>query len=106
MDGLEGSGFVASHSELLSHLHDRRLSWAEANWKQVTRLEIENNCIAYELVAGTFAMSDGQNLSLTWLPSAMKGSHHLEYRPLGFSVRDFTLDPTQDLIVLLEDDQT
>ena len=61
-------------------------------------------CHAYELVAGTFSISNGSNLFVIWLPSATHDGHVLHRKTIGLSVRDFAIDPTEDIIVFLEDD--
>jgi hypothetical protein len=68
--------------------------------------EIHGGCIAYELVAGVFAKSDGYSLTIQWLPSFETPSRQLirSKQEVGFSIKDFALDPTQDLIVFLEGD--
>ncbi|KAF8876443.1 hypothetical protein CPB84DRAFT_1795842 [Gymnopilus junonius] len=104
IDGFKKPITNAPHSELVSRLHNLRRSWAELDCKQFKKIELKNQCRAYELVAGLFAMSDGHGLSLAWLPSSTMPGRSLEYPSLGFLVRDFAIDPTQDLIVILEDD--
>ncbi|KAJ3558537.1 hypothetical protein NP233_g11490 [Leucocoprinus birnbaumii] len=67
---------------------------------------IEGRCIAYELVAGVFAKTDGSSLTMQWLPSLFTPARQITYsrRKIGFPIKDFALDPTQDLITLIEAD--
>ena len=46
----------------------------------------------------------GQNLFLIWLPSATHDGRVLHRKTIGLSVRDFAIDPNEDIIVFLEDD--
>lgn len=66
---------------------------------------ITGECIAYELVAGVFAKTDGSTLTIHWLPSLVTPARQLVRAQLGFHIKDFALDPTQDLIVMIEADR-
>ncbi|XP_006458803.1 hypothetical protein AGABI2DRAFT_177014 [Agaricus bisporus var. bisporus H97] len=67
---------------------------------------IEGDCIAYELVAGVFAKTDGLNLTIQWLPSFLRPAQKLvrSQAQLGIPIKDFALDPAQDVVALLEAD--
>lgn len=67
---------------------------------------IEGDCIAYELVAGVFAKTDGLNLTVQWLPSFLRPAQQLvrSQAQLGIPIKDFALDPAQDVVALLEAD--
>ena len=64
---------------------------------------VDGGCIAYELVGGVFAMTDGSSLTIQWLPSFSTPSRQMILRPnrIGFSIKDFALDPTQDVIAFV-----
>jgi len=64
-------------------------------------------CHAYELVGGLFAKAleefgAARMLVASWLPSSVAGETRLIVDDLGVRIKDFALDPAQDLIVLLE----
>lgn len=65
---------------------------------------VDGECIAYELVGGVFAMTDGFSLTIQWLPSFSTPSRQVILRPnrIGFSIKDFALDPTQDVIAFVD----
>ena len=66
---------------------------------------IGSECQAYELVGGTFSKSNGRDFLVVWLPNARNEIQTI-YRPdLGLRLRDFAVDPTQDLLAILERDQ-
>ena len=52
------------------------------------------------LVGGAFATTDGHRFEVVW----PKSGHDKIKKPTGFSVRDFAMDPTQDLIAFMDDD--
>ncbi|KAI0703399.1 hypothetical protein BC835DRAFT_1410680 [Cytidiella melzeri] len=108
----------------LNLLLDRRRRWRTLDWTQRVTVPLHGSCQAYELVGGVFAKSmRGGGFEDMWPP----GSRHFtaawlptrEYRvsnetdqvqrmvrdDLGIWTRDFAMDPTQDLLVLLEVDQ-
>lgn len=65
-------------------------------------------CQAYELVGGVFAKSMGQgtngsrHLITTWLPTATKPARSSVREDIGIPTRDFAIDPSQDLIALVD----
>lgn len=86
-------------------------------------MPLSGACQAYELVAGVFAKSmrgngnedlwppGSRHLVATWLPSRKKIASNAESNPhrvvkedLGVPTRDFAIDPTQDVLALVEVD--
>jgi hypothetical protein len=68
---------------------------------------LTGHCHAYELVGGLFAKAleefgAARRLVASWLPSSLAGETRLVVDDLGVRIKDFALDPAQDLIVLLE----
>ena len=68
---------------------------------------LTGHCHAYELVGGLFAKAleefgAARMLVASWLPSSLAGETRLIVDDLGVRIKDFALDPAQDLIVLLE----
>jgi len=68
---------------------------------------LTGHCHAYELVGGLFAKAleefgAARRLVASWLPSSAAAETRLVVDDLGVRIKDFALDPAQDLIVLLE----
>ncbi|KAI0643365.1 hypothetical protein C8Q79DRAFT_978518 [Trametes meyenii] len=107
-DGLvDGSGCPMTVAERYALLMDRRRRWRELDWKQVESFKAPGWVQAYELVDGMFATSMGiglsgsEHLQLTWLPTRNGPLRTVEVKDLGITVRDFAIDPSQDLIALV-----
>lgn len=82
-------------------------SWSSNIERTPTQLHhIDGECIAYELVAGVFVKTDGLSLTIQWLPSPSTDAKQLIRPPeeLLIPIKDFALDPTQDLIVMIQAD--
>lgn len=105
-NGMETTASTLSSAELLQKLRDHLKAWEQLNWKKYQVISTGNfsECRAYELVAGTFATSNGSDLLVIWLPSPTHDGHVLRHETIGLSIRDFAIDPTEDIIVFLEDD--
>ena len=93
-------------------LLERRAAWRALRPNARTAVALAGRCHAYELVGGLFAKAledvDGaaRRLVAAWLPG---NNNNGEGRArlfgvddLGVRIKDFALDPSQDLIVLLE----
>ena len=70
-------------------------------------VSLAGHCHAYELVGGLFAKAieeygAARRLVASWLPSNTSDEKRLVVDDLGVRIKDFALDPAQDLIVLLE----
>ena len=104
-NGMEATCYSLPHVDLLQKLRDRLKAWEQLDRKRYRVIPSGNfgECRAYELVAGTFSTSDGSNLFVIWLPSATNDGRVLRRKTIGLSVRDFAIDPTEDIIVFLED---
>lgn len=96
-------------SDRLQLLLDRRRRWRTLDWTQKTMVPVPGACQAYELVGGVFAKSMGvahltgsHHLNATWLPSRTEGARSIIREDLGVATRDFAIDPTQDLIALVD----
>ena len=77
-------------------------TWERLEWKRTTTIEVPHYCHTYELVAGVFASSDGQNLKIFGLPSN-KNDGYTQTRTPNLPIRDFAIDPTEDVVAFLED---
>jgi hypothetical protein len=68
---------------------------------------VAGHCHAYELVGGLFAKAledsgAARRLVASWLPGNGRAERPLVVDDLGVRIKDFALDPSQDLVVLLE----
>ncbi|TBU44170.1 hypothetical protein BD309DRAFT_990477 [Dichomitus squalens] len=113
-DGLvEGLGCTYTTAERLQLLLQRRARWRYLDWSRIVPISAPGLCQAYELVDGVFASSMGndffgsRHLELTWLPTSTQEARKIEREDLGIRIRDFAIDPSQDLMALvLADDVT
>ncbi|KAI0329467.1 hypothetical protein GY45DRAFT_1371545 [Cubamyces sp. BRFM 1775] len=107
---VDGVGCPLPVVERYELLLERRRRWRYLDWSQVTAIPTPALCQAYELVDGVFAssMSTGlgasRHLSLTRLPTASEPAQITEREDLGVHIRDFAIDPSQDLVALVVDD--
>ncbi|KAF8190061.1 hypothetical protein BJ912DRAFT_353375 [Pholiota molesta] len=104
-DGLKDVGTSSFHSELIESLLRRRQAWLSLDCTGYTTYSMQHLCRACEFVGGVLASSDRHHLQIAWLPTASNVEGRTLQRYLaGISVRDFTMDPTQDMMALFEDD--
>ncbi|KAI0272082.1 hypothetical protein BGY98DRAFT_168578 [Russula aff. rugulosa BPL654] len=88
-------------------LLERRASWRALRPSRRTSVALAGHCHAYELVGGLFAkalddLGAARRLVASWLPGNGRVERRFVVDDLGVRVKDFALDPSQDLIVLLE----
>ncbi|KAH9895700.1 senescence-associated protein-domain-containing protein [Cubamyces lactineus] len=109
---VDGVGCPLPVAERYKLLMERRKRWRWLDWSQVAAFPTPALCQAYELVDGVFAssMSTGlgasRHLSLTRLPTASEPARTTEWQDLGAPIRDFAIDPSQDLVALVIDEDT
>ncbi|KAF8625451.1 hypothetical protein AX17_006852 [Amanita inopinata Kibby_2008] len=110
VEGCCGSGrersFSAPYAERLKAVKDRQKAWRRLDWRKMETVEVSGMCTAYELVGGVFAKTSGRDLFFSWLPSARSEGRVIHHQDVGLQLRDFAIDPTQDLIVMLQEDNT
>ncbi|KAH9850994.1 hypothetical protein C2E23DRAFT_887019 [Lenzites betulinus] len=111
-DGLiNGVGCNLPVAERYNMLLERRRRWRYLDWTAIQSFMAPGMCQAYELVDGVFASSKGaafsqsRHISMTWLPTRSQPAHNIEREDVGFAVRDFAMDPSQDLIALVLTDE-
>jgi len=88
-------------------LLERRAAWRALRPNRRTSVALAGHCHAYELVGGLFAKAledfgSSRRLVASWLPGNGRGERRFVVDDLGVRIKDFALDPSQDLIVLLE----
>jgi hypothetical protein len=85
----------------------RRAAWRALRPNRRVSVAVAGHCHAYELVGGLFAKAledsgAARRLVASWLPGNGCAERPLVVDDLGVRIKDFALDPSQDLIVLLE----
>ena len=110
-DGLiDGPPGGLSVRNRLSLLLERRRAWRYLDFKRVISVPTPGKCYAYELVGGIFAkamntttLSLGpRHFSFISLPTGLTEERTLVREDVGLTCRDFSIDPTQDLIAFVE----
>jgi hypothetical protein len=102
--GASGFSTTAARMEILL---ERRAAWRALRPNRRTSVALAGHCHAYELVGGLFAkaledLGAARRLVASWLPGNGSGERRFVVDDLGVRIKDFALDPSQDLIVLLE----
>jgi hypothetical protein len=111
----------------LQLLLDRRKAWLNLEWKQHATIDmpgsanflhiVSNNhsymhrcctgfCLAYELVGGLFAKMTGDHIrfAATPYPTSHEPPEQFSMRYPEDAYRDFAFDPSQDLIIFVDND--
>lgn len=128
VDGIQGAGGItAALPERLRALRRRRDAWRRLAFRRCVTVPMPGECQAYELVAGMFVKAmhnDGdsdvygvggplppaffgplptsRHMRIATLPSAFEESKTVVREDIGVFCRDFAIDPTQDLMVMVE----
>ncbi|OSC98108.1 hypothetical protein PYCCODRAFT_1480843 [Trametes coccinea BRFM310] len=107
-DGLvDGIGCPLTIAERYALLLQRRKRWRLLRWSHIVPISAPGRCQAYELVDGVFASSAASefvaspHLSFTWLPTEREPARTIERADVGLAVRDFAIDPSQDLMAIV-----
>ncbi|KAJ7457941.1 hypothetical protein B0H11DRAFT_2286734 [Mycena galericulata] len=88
--------------ERLRALSAHRSGWRTLNWTSHAVIPIASSARAYDLVHGVFAQQDAGLFTATWLQSIPdEETRTTSSRDLGIEPQDFTMDPTQDLVVFV-----
>ncbi|KAH8991383.1 hypothetical protein EDB86DRAFT_2935103 [Lactarius hatsudake] len=106
IDGSPG-GPAYTTAARMDLLLERRVAWRALRPRRRASVALAGHCHAYELVGGLFAKAleeygAARRLVASWLPSNTTDETRLVVDDLGVRIKDFALDPAQDLIVLLE----
>ncbi|THH03402.1 hypothetical protein EW145_g6285 [Phellinidium pouzarii] len=103
--------------ERIRALHARRAAWRSLAFRRKVTIPVPGECHAYELVGGVFAKAmhrDGslgmgltpnpgsRHFNMIKLPTPTGESETVVREDIGMLCRDFAIDPTQDLIALVE----
>jgi hypothetical protein len=103
--GLEGPTNAETKSaDQLHVLKIRESAWDELKWSKEERVQMLGGHL-WELYGGVFAQSDVPNtITFRRLPSKYRSIDEAEWTigNFGHPIRDFGMDPAQDLLVLVE----
>lgn len=106
LDGLEEVIVSNNHANILENIQCHRTAWRFLDWTSYHCIPMSHLCKAYELVGGIFAQTGDHVLQTVQLPTRYRATYTAGELAFAFVVRDFAMDPTQDVIALLEDDNT
>jgi hypothetical protein len=103
-DGLKDAGTFLNYPDLIAALRRRRKKWLSLKIKEPLTYLTQHNCDVFELVGGAYADISKDCLEMRWLPTASNvKAHALQRSSIGISAANFTMDPTQDLMVIVEE---
>ena len=110
VDGARTNGTLPTANRL-QLLLNRRARWRMLDWTDRFPVELDGNCHAYELVGGLFAKTMSHNnstgakhLTIIDLPTRTAEERKHVCEDIGVHSRDFAIDPSQDLIAVVEID--
>ena len=106
LDGLEEVFVSDDHASVVEDILCRRNAWRLLGWTPYHSIPMSHLCKAYELVGGMFAQTSDHVLQTVQLPTRNQAAYTTSELVFAFVVRDFAMDPTQDVMALLEDDNT
>jgi hypothetical protein len=103
-DGLKDAGTSLDYPDLIEALRRRRQDWLSLEMKKPLTHLTQHNCHAFELVGGAYADISEDRFEMRRLPTASNAKAHAFQRSsIGISAANFSMDPTQDLMVILEE---
>ncbi|KAF8194949.1 hypothetical protein BJ912DRAFT_159947 [Pholiota molesta] len=105
LDGLEDCGTALPNADSVARLLERRRAWLSLEWTGHIAAEIPfNGCAdAWDLVAGAVVYADEGKLEIIQLPTSKDDRGRKIGRALGgLTPLCVTMDPTQDLMVFLQ----
>jgi hypothetical protein len=106
LDGLKDAGTSIPAADAIALLRRRREAWLFLQWTEHVAFEIQRHGRVYDLIGGVFAHVNEDKLEIVRPPNSKNNNGHTDRRDLnGTLISCLTMDPTQDLIVLLEDVQ-
>ena len=95
---------VLGHTDRLTMLRNSQTAWQTLQWTGFKDVRMMQGSL-YELYGGVLAQStqsSGCGLVFRRLPSHYRGiKEHVWSLELDLILRDFTLDPAQDLLILI-----
>ncbi|KAF9473110.1 hypothetical protein BDN70DRAFT_925343 [Pholiota conissans] len=96
-----------SYPDLINKLHDFRKAWTSPKWNLCQSLEMESPSIPFEYVSGLLVQCSDDSLEIATLYPELSNDRTIN-RTTNFPVEQcyFAVDPSQDLIVLIENDKS
>jgi hypothetical protein len=93
---------ISSAGQLYA-LKQREAAWDKLKWSKEERVPMLNGGL-WELYGGVLAQSNGPDITYRRLPSIHRFIEEAEWTVGGFGlpIRDFGMDPAQDLLILVE----
>lgn len=117
MDGPPSAAFPTTPTDRLARLQQHQAAWAHLAWAPRTMAVSAERGPSWELASSVLGQSisqtpgklDVRRIAFARLPRGTRGGDGAQGSALkewtlggfGFDVRDFTLDPEQDLLVLV-----
>ncbi|KDQ09370.1 hypothetical protein BOTBODRAFT_37124 [Botryobasidium botryosum FD-172 SS1] len=101
---VDGPPSEVAVAERLARLERHRKAWHDLSWSRTVKYDMPSSSAGlYELYGGVFARGSQNSLDFVELPSTIRQTEGHSFRhPFEFPVGDFTMDPSQDLLVLAE----
>lgn len=100
----DGPPSTLTSAERLRVLKAHQEAWDKLAWTSREEVPMHQGGV-WELYGGVLAQGDGsRTLAFKQLPSAIRGIEEREWRieDVGVNIRDFGMDPAQDLLVIIE----
>ena len=100
----DGPSSTLPTADRLAILRERQAAWDTLTWRERHEQPMGAGSV-WELYGGVLAQSEGKRtLTLRQLPSVIRGipDKQWEIADVGFDIRDFGMDPAQDLLVGVE----
>ncbi|KAG1834914.1 hypothetical protein DFJ58DRAFT_821238 [Suillus subalutaceus] len=102
---LDGPRSTVTVAERLEQLRTLRRAWTLFEWKKEVQVPMHGGVFAKtSSPAGIHNQSGPRKFISSWLPSSSDPGHTLVRKDIGISTRDFAIDPSQDLIALVQCD--
>lgn len=87
-------------------------AWRSVEWSQTTEITLTAAEVslesAWEFLGGVLGLAAGCRLRFIQVPSALRGIKEKQWviEDIGFTIKDFGMDPSQDLLIILEVDNS
>ncbi|KAF8196166.1 hypothetical protein BJ912DRAFT_128803 [Pholiota molesta] len=107
LNGLKSTRLSTSHADLLECLLRHRQAWLSLELGEPITLQLPYNSHGIKLVGAALAYTNSEHVAeIISLPTSINIEKCTIQNAGGTSVLALTMDPTQDMIVLLYDDET
>lgn len=110
---VDGPPNSLTKSSRLKMLRAHQRAWNNINWSRtqeiyLTEAEMSPDLSAWELTGGMLGLAAGRRLRFIQLPSLLRAIPDDEWviEDVGFALKDFAMDKSQDLLVVIEQPDT